>query len=122
MIKIEDLRIFNRVRYGNNEVSIWSINFEGTIEISCDGDNEGESNYSKFVAISELASIPITDVLKVKLGFEVEPTYAIFEEDYCFIGKEFWYKGKFLREIEDLHSFQNLIYALTGEELTIKNL
>lgn len=97
------------------------------------------------IVISDLVSIklgkkifkpiPLTKEKLVKFGFEYN------KEDNAYQGKAFhiearkggikglktnpgafgvWWVGGYLREIDYVHQLQNLYFALTGSELTIK--
>lgn len=88
--------------------------------------------------ISNIDPIPLTEEWLVKFGFEknylwkkqldgkailaismVDNSYGLYHSDYSYLtGSSFHMKGQ---KIKHVHSLQNLYFALTGEELQIKD-
>lgn len=72
-----------------------------------------------------LKPIPLTEEWLVKFGFEMHenaPWVLQKQPLMCNIGNRFtWhYKTLSIKDIKYVHQLQNLYFALTGEELTIK--
>lgn len=132
MIKPEDLRKGNYVNYYERPVFVESINSNG-INIYATHDESLPSLYSSILKceheFKDLEGIPLTEELLVKAGFENKHNGSYFELNgigliigYAVDGSfvtgnsfgsrhcHFWY----------LHQLQNLYFALTGTELTIK--
>lgn len=85
--------------------------------------------------ISKLKPIPLTEDILVKLGFEIDSVdRPILHADYKVInpithdymielknvGTGWFYRNGYFK-IDYVHQFQNLYFALCGEELTFKN-
>jgi hypothetical protein len=123
-MKASELRIGNLVEIIQRRKGIYT-----TIEASCLDINRIDLVYKP---------IPITKDLVLRLGFIKEYNTDEGENRYCFylnnsddsfyinydISYNGWYLGAstygFLKSIEHLHQLQNLYFALTGEELTLK--
>jgi hypothetical protein len=86
--------------------------------------SEGDNQYS---------AIPLTEEWLIKFGFEsrVETTYSLgYSRDYKVhslngftynsIQAAWWYHRLLDKQPEYVHQLQNLYFALTSEELTIK--
>jgi len=74
--------------------------------------------------ISDVDGVPITEEWLVKFGFE-KSTYSTDEDGHWDNGKDCIKQryNKFGRAdifVDQVHQLQNLFYAITGEELTIK--
>lgn len=70
--------------------------------------------------------IPLTEELLLKFGFEIEIGYSHNIAKLGFIrikfGDNFYFDYTYSRtKIQYVHQLQNLHFALTGEELTLKN-
>lgn len=108
MIKINEVRIGNWFSYNgaDEEMQIDANDFQYVIN--------GH--------ITDIEPIPLTEEWLVKLGFE-----KILWDDFTFFRNKGLdieiHNGGFYanRKIENVHTLQNLYFALTGEELTIKN-
>lgn len=130
----KELRIGNFVTYKNNEVIVTGVTNDPLIMFNIDGqgyfgDHEKEFN-----------PIPLTEKWLIKFGFEKKQinTKNIGLVDYlspldiqsdygCTIDldeNQVWLRdcdgGKIGVQIQYVHQLQNLYFALTGEELTIK--
>lgn len=124
-MKAEELRIGN---YVWNEVIDKAIplNYTGIIDV-----NDKPSKYSP---------IQLTEEWLIKMGFERDLQLEKYNNDLkeyklgcinsssfyriCYHNKggyTFRYRGAPLNKIYHVHNLQNIIHALTGEELTIKN-
>jgi len=80
-----------------------------------------------YIGKSAFKGIPITEDILLKAGFEkngsykeiklnqVSITIKLLDGEYFLVDASGWYGKGFIY----LHSLQNLIYALTGTELTI---
>lgn len=124
-IKISDLRIGNWVRHKSN----WSYRQERGTFIEFDF----QIQLMDFVAFSEctlslddIEPIPLTEEWLIKFGFVITRTqaYKIFNDfgdqvKLNKIGNEFEFVYLAV-PIKYAHQLQNLYFALTGEELTIK--
>ena len=135
MIQANELRIGNLVNYtcSCNEVypvKVKMIEYESCIH----GEDLSENYFCKkcgqnFYKLSFdfLSGIPITEDILLKAGFEkngsykeiklnqVSITIKLLDGEYFLVDASGWYGKGFIY----LHSLQNLIYALTGTELTI---
>ena len=115
-MKAEELRIGNYIYYSSevskDELMTVSIGTFGLMLYNSD----------------QLSPIPLTEEWLLKFGFESDE--ITFEFNGFTLG---WYKGdkmyylptgqislRHKKEIEYVHQLQNLYFALTGEELTIK--
>src|SRR5690606_23732350 len=72
------------------------------------------------------SAIPLTEQWLIDLGLKRMPESEYTLDSYDLAGFKLWMnKGKFLFNdkinIDYVHQLQNLYFALTGEELTIKN-
>jgi hypothetical protein len=130
MIKANELRIGNLVNYEQTTHLITCVNIDYTISIWVDKKNQ-EHLYTH--QNNELKPIPLTEEWLLKFGFgeELKDEWKIlvngcwsfficyYENQYnhwvgC--GAEYCH-GK---EIKYVHQLQNLYFALTNEELKIK--
>ena len=126
MIQANELRIGNLVNFGDSTLIV-DINVLKDLDV-----------YNQH----KIEPIPLTEEWLVKLGFEKrkDKTPKIALDIVCVWNKKqffFFYESKnnliaidFLNsdyfgtkttEIQYVHQLQNLYFALTGEELTIKN-
>jgi hypothetical protein len=116
---IKELRIGNNVMIGGIITKI-----EG---LSTWDDIIQNSNFSER-PLSEFEPIPLTEEILLKCGFKKDGRYLILKlEEYCnlfydttdktiCIGVEYEAGGT-ERKFEYVHQLQNLVFALTGEEL-----
>lgn len=70
-------------------------------------------------------AIPLTDEWLLKFGFEEKDGGYILWDKNIYIKDNVYYYGTFgyppnKLELKYVHQLQNLVHALTGEELTIK--
>jgi len=138
MISANELRIGNLVTNAVNPPEVVLI----VRQITNDGNDEGgilayiqgkTFNYS--LADSMINPIPLTEEWLIKFGFEYSEHYLNWQKIKPLdrrLGFHFGESGRiiFMREsdnyhgisieVEYVHQFQNLVFSLTGEELTIK--
>lgn len=74
---------------------------------------------------AQFEPIPLTEEWLLKFGFEKNTgDYFLGCFSMRIVGKEMiWFvcnDGDFSQQVKYVHQLQNLVYALTGEELTIK--
>jgi hypothetical protein len=101
--------------------------------IEIEAVNEINSYFVNGIGISAIEPIPLTEEWLVKFGFEEEKDN---DGVFGFKLKNFWYINEYQfrlsnfidtesmvidNKIHHIHQLQNLYFALTGEELTIKN-
>lgn len=113
----------NELRIGNlvyDEIEVCKVDaiFNDFVRVLCD---------NTVINLFEPKTIPITEEWLLKMGFENNHSSVNFK---TFYNNGFDYRielysdGKVffdeLREIQYVHQLQNLYFALTGEELTIK--
>lgn len=118
-MKKNELRIGNYVLYENEEIQIdidcfyWSV----------------ESSYAELEYWEQYKPIPITDEWLLKFGFKVIKNYnngLIGFKDFNLLGDENLYYYTYDNHnvigvgLKYVHQLQNLYFALTGEELFIK--
>ncbi len=115
--KLNNIMNANELRIGN------LVNFENDVISVTSGDiNYFDENLDSF------DPIPITPDLLLKCGFTKSRSHSL---DYFYdaggltiislrLGKPFWHNNNALPEKKYLHELQNLIFALTGQELNIK--
>ncbi len=112
-MKASELRIGNFVRgnLGNNEIE--SIDSLDLFVINCENEDE-------------FAPIPLTEEWLVRFGFKEGTTdslKAVTHASLSRMGNDYMlYQGHYCLyvKIKHVHQLQNLYFALTGEELTIK--
>jgi len=111
MIKANELRVGNLLNYQTAEADVVTCQTDfGTIQWATE-DPKG------FNLVH--TPIPLTEEWLVKIGFE-----KIVWDDFTFFRKKGLdieiHDGGFYanRKIENVHTLQNLYFALTGEELT----
>jgi hypothetical protein len=117
MIKATELRIGNCVRFGRKIVKILSINTNGQCAIDARPPQLLEST-------NELITIPLTHIILLKCGFEVEGNryqhdYFRLRPDENFGDGYLFDEGVILRKVRHTHQLQNLYFALMAEELTV---
>jgi hypothetical protein len=118
-MKAEELRLGNLVsnmnpRHNDSILTIESI-----------GDNHEVNVFYRKYLLSELEPIPLTEEWLLKFGFH---KYKGDNSD-CFLNdfetscnrELFFWKGTYIQNIKYVHQLQNLYFALTGEELTLKS-
>jgi hypothetical protein len=121
-MKVSELRIGNYVE-AEGKIGTVTTLAEDTISISVDG----------YASVPhDVDPIPLTEEWLLKLGFGMESPgfYSYGEEamaDYCYNMDEKTFHEYYptsdmncIAKCEYVHQLQNLYFALTGEELTIK--
>jgi|ERR1700751_492507 len=130
-MEIKELRVGSLLKHGNDEVHVFSIHFEDRVEISCDGNNSGESNYIATVDSEKLTPIPLTEDWLIKFGFEKTKENEYFIDKHTvllgvkldpLVGKTraIVYRNASVGVMPIclyVHQLQNLFFALSGEEL-----
>jgi hypothetical protein len=129
-MEAKELRIDNWIKY-NFKMQGWKY-----VQV-CANDFHNGFRDDKFVSIN-YKPIPLTEEWILKFGFDKDS-----DNDYCFKGFHLedrnidtflpvekilklkdnfgcWYVGAYLRELKYVHQLQNLYFALTNEELIIK--
>ena len=113
MIKANELRVGSLVYVLYQVSTITSIN-----------EFDVESHDCKDIPIEELRAIPITEEWLVKLGFVSNGINRCWKDpiDLIYMGDNSWLYLANQRHVNlfYIHQLQNLYFALTGEELTIK--
>jgi len=112
-MKATELRIGNLVTIDGNVVEIYEVT-HGVIEIA-----NGVEPYS----INDIEPIPLTEEWLVKLkndgSFKLRfiKSIAAFEVQRKYVGIESGEEWIFISNVRYVHEWQNLHFALTGEEL-----
>lgn len=120
-MKANELRIGNYVKFGNNICKVYEIN---NINYYARNEKTDESLKSSW---AEIEPIPLTEEWLLKFGYELTPlrtylqpnsgNFIWFEKGMkCVIAGEFY-----VPILKYVHQLQNLYFALTNEELIIKN-
>lgn len=117
-MKTEELRLGNLVsnmnpRHNDSILTIESI-----------GDNHEVNVFYRKYLLSELEPIPLTEEWLFKFGFKPEYSHwwnGDFTIDKSAIGGYFLCDIDIHVAIKYVHQLQNLYFALTGEELTLKS-
>ena len=146
-MKASELRIGNYVTIDNNEnweeikhipMVVISIKYkeEGNYSISVDMAFEEDLFYNGFSQYERfIEPIPLTEEWLLKFGYtkvKVKGEFVLFEKELCVYTIAFSsFANIFIKHTISLvtqltafqyvHQLQNLYYALTGEELNIKN-
>jgi hypothetical protein len=144
-MKATELRIGNILQYEGRIGKVWSI-YVDAINLTHDDSPVGWYTIDfEFESAKELKPVMITHDWLINFGFEQEKDWNYKDQkmDLCpkyFIDAEggngritYYLEHKFMRiisadfetgykpiEMEYVHQLQNLYFALTGEELTIK--
>lgn len=121
MIKASDLRIGNIIKYTDDD-SYWTV--ESISETGLYVYNEDEVTW---IEIEEFSPIPLTKEWLLKFSF-VKSSYNEDRFDYksnfhVIKQKDRWVfrgLGMSVAYADYVHSIQNIIHSLTGEELKIK--
>lgn len=102
-----------------NELRIGNLTEQG--EVKSFFENGVHVGFGKCYYFNELEPIPLTEEWLLKFGFKIERQY---ECDFASIGvftisfgENFFYEYTNLKYV---HQLQNLYFALTNEELTLK--
>jgi hypothetical protein len=117
-------------------ITVESLNDKG-INLGIESSNDYPEMQSHWIepyyAFEQLRGIPLSEQWLIDMGFEktIEVTwsfgyhkeYNVYRKDgltYNGIQAAWWYHGLLKRQPEYVHQLQNLYFALTGSELTIK--
>lgn len=124
-MEAKELRIGNWIN-----VTFSSIVKQQVVDCMCDSVN---TKCHESLPFDFIEPIPLTEEWLLKFGFEkLELSISEYVLSYIFNDFEIgylkkrnvymlrWYQGHNLKEIEYVHQLQNLYFALTGEELQIK--
>jgi hypothetical protein len=115
MIQIQDLRIGNWLKLGNNSTQVLTITYDRSL---------GHCVNQPDLPVSEFEPIPLSGELLEQCGFE----FYLAQRRECF-RKDTFYLHKTQRKgyrygvnthIKYLHQLQNLYWCLVGKELEIK--
>ena len=112
-MKAEELRIGNWIRYAGQEIELTRQKFKLSVFT---------------LGLDELHEpIPLTKEWLIRFGFEYNYSFDLYSKSGFDIqllenGIEFYIGeyGSYFTWIECIHQLQNLYFALTGTELTIK--
>lgn len=113
-MEVKDFRVGNLVEYFYPHEEEWD-KLELSLSDLPDIDNES------------FRPIPLTEKLLLKFGFKKEKE-GFTKARFCiyqpvgYVNFMFCEGNSILREVKYVHTLQNLYHALTGEELTIKEL
>jgi len=116
-MKATDLRIGNYVNYEQTTHLITCVNIDYTVSVWVD---KKENEYLYPSQVNELKPIPLTEEWLIKFGFVVAKTR--WRKGAVVLSKNdngYLFKTTAIN-IKHLHQLQNLYFALTNEELTIK--
>jgi len=128
MIEAKELRIGNLINYEQTTHLITCINIDYTVSVWV--DKKGKEHLYTHQS-NELKPIPLTEEWLIKFGFKSDPyqdRYILVTNNGEFIIHYNKTKGYLelwldlsLRtvDLKTVHQLQNLLHALTGEELTI---
>lgn len=112
----KELRVGNYVLFRGQIKTVYQIRNSG-----CDFSIGGNA-YQSYVWES-IQSIPLTEDILVKLGFEKKEN-SILEKSglRLFAIRDLYFRANFpiSADVKFVHQLQNLFFALTGEELTFK--
>jgi len=126
-MKATDLRVNNLVQHKDRLIEICGTTDAGVYVYS---DSMHGSTY--FYLIEEIKPIELTEEWLLKMGFEKRADWQFVNsklviEFWLIVNKKIDVRFRInenesipIREIKYVHQLQNLYYALTGEELTIK--
>jgi len=140
-MKASELRIGNLVKYMDEYLPVFAIDSEkelkeydliGVVTLPTFWNGRRMSCQGRW--INQVDPIELTEELLLKFGFEVENSFAYStgeEVAYNVFSKSFftynsiqdnWWLNNWVMKIQPkyVHELQNLYFALTGEELTIK--
>lgn len=120
-MEAKELRIGNYVEYAGETVKISGVTEENPFIDMITVD---------YLEYDEIFPIPLTEEWLVKLGFSeiggcnekdfTNGDYNIFINSIGEVNFLFFREGDWYQKISYVHQLQNLYFALTGEELTIK--
>lgn len=110
-MKASELRIGNYIENTDSQMASYMV-------VNADVIKQNEHTM-----YASLEPITITKEWMFKLGFEV--SIVLFRKNnlliqYCVDHFKVYLSGNFIANIQYVHQLQNLYFALTGEELTLK--
>lgn len=120
-MKAEELRIGNFVKYKEEIIKLGTFDYS-----SFTYEKDKTLNYI-VGAFKSLQPIELTEEWLLKMGFEKDHLYFskgsfhYHMHGIVFIGNDHVSSGHVDSYLKTVHQLQNLYFALTGEELTIKN-
>jgi hypothetical protein len=129
-MEAKELRIGNYVNYVNQKVNVLQISVEGRNKWDVElGYFEDSIGFERL--FNEIQPIPLTEEWLLKFGATKTPYEDDSNDYYCVIRHDnfnvFHEEGfayldicEVIIKLEYVHKLQNIWYALTGEELTIK--
>lgn len=134
MINRTELRIGNIIQFANTIQVVDAIDQEGFLNcVVLHSDRH----------VKEFESVPLTEEWLLRFGFEITDQPTPYNQRFFWelgpigIAQEliekptlelikgafrFWYSDDYSLEVKYVHQLQNLYFALTGTELTIKEL
>lgn len=118
-MKAEDLRIGNYV-YRLDIGNVLCVD-----EISSSGDVRFKDIEDSIFQIEDIKPIPLNEEWLLKFGFVKDKltNFDWYKDDFeIHLPNYFKWKDSNLNKIKHVHQIQNLYYALTNKELTIKEL
>lgn len=124
MIQANELRTENLVLKEGLIYEIYSVNTEGEIQLY-KSDEHTKEGIIIDCQIDDIKPIELTEEILLKCGFEKNAS-SYSKMIINFIDVEInieseitWIKERKVNHIKHLHQLQNLIHAITGEELEI---
>jgi len=125
-----ELRIGNYVEFEGKLYQLASINSDNTIRLKSDDKTHKNYSYGSIgcYAFRELNPIQLTEEWLLKFGFDYDSDIALYSKsgyDVCInddnsISYYLGEYGSWYKNITHVHQLQNLYFALTNEELTLK--
>lgn len=125
-LRTQELRIGNLILYASDSLSMEVLEVDPVGVMGIIGQDY------IWIEIKQFEGIPLTEEWLIKFGFTktVELSYAsgsevefnVFKKGdltYNSLQKAWWLRGIMNHYPEYVHQLQNLVYALTGTELTI---
>lgn len=125
-MKVSEVRIGNLVKFGNQICKVYEINNSNFYVRNEEIDESLKSTWAN------IEPIPLTEEWLLKFGFDETKEMEDFfsKTKYKLLTKgalTFWYypmwngiENKNYEHIKNVHQLQNLYFALTNEELTLK--
>lgn len=123
MISANELRINNFVNYKDdaNYYSIRALCKDRVNDINI-VEHDGNNRYAVECLLDDISGIPLTEEILLKCGARRIDKYTFVLNGLFIHMRKIGFVfnvGKKKIIIENLHTLQNLIFALTGQELTI---
>jgi hypothetical protein len=125
MVKANELKIGNWIEFA--AFGYYQIAAIGKTWVALDGTGEPVIHFRHDIELNEdVAPIPLTTGILERCGFGQSEVIEVFskingrkDEEGKTIVYEKHYSGNTIK-VEYLHQLQNLVYSLTGEELTFQ--